>query len=105
MEKNQKDSVNFLHKKIEVESQNLQLSTFTQLTARLKKLFMGLVVGFGPKGRPGRVCIKSEVILILTGLETTTHIKPGNVFQHSINQGYLFFVSWCFELGMELNQK
>mgnify|MGYP001412183018 CR=1 FL=1 len=27
---------------------------------------------------------------ILTGLETTTHIKPGKVFQDSINQGYLF---------------
>ena len=27
---------------------------------------------------------------ILTGLETTTYIKPGKVFQHSINQGYLF---------------
>ena len=30
--------------------------TFTQLSARLKKLFIRVVVGFGPKGMPGRMC-------------------------------------------------
>ena len=32
------------------------LTTFTQLTARLKTLFKGLVVGFEPKGMPDRMC-------------------------------------------------
>ena len=30
--------------------------TFNQLTARLKNFLKGLVVGYGPKGRPGRMC-------------------------------------------------
>ena len=45
------------------------MTTFTQLNARLKKLFNGLVVGFGPKGMPGEcatLCVKSEVMLMGT---------------------------------------
>ena len=39
------------------------MTNFTQLTARLKKLFNGLVVGFGLKRKRATVCVKSEVIL------------------------------------------
>jgi hypothetical protein len=49
---NQKKSSRFRKNftlKIDFESQNLP--TFTQLTARLKKLFNGQVDGFEPKGK------------------------------------------------------
>ena len=59
--------------------------TFTQVTPRLTKHFSGLVIGFGPKGRSGRMC-DSEVIL--TSEETSqlystyclgsTVVKRGN---------------------------
>ena len=44
----------FLTQKIDFESHNFAfLTTLTQLTARLKNF---LKVGFGPKGKPGRMC-------------------------------------------------
>ena len=34
----------------------LDLRTNDELTTRLKNLFKALVIGFGPKGRPGKTC-------------------------------------------------
>ena len=54
--------------KIDYESQNFTIfDDFYSTDPKTQKLFNGLVVGFGPKGNPGRacaiVCVKSEVTL------------------------------------------
>ena len=47
----------FQYKKKGIFRNDVQfLTTFTQLNARLKNFLKGLVVGFGPKGMPGRMC-------------------------------------------------
>ena len=52
IKKNQADSEKILHWKLTLKVRIYQLlTTFTQLTARLKKLFNGQVDGFEPKGK------------------------------------------------------
>ena len=54
-----KDLDNFLLRKLTLKVRILPfLTTFTRLTARPKKLFkeLVLVINFGPKERPGRMC-------------------------------------------------
>ena len=48
---------NFLHRKLTLKVRILPfLTTFAQLSARFKKLFRGLIIGFGHKGRLGSMC-------------------------------------------------
>ena len=47
----------FLTQKIDFESQNFaHFDDFYSSDRKHLKLFSGLVIGFGPKGRPGRMC-------------------------------------------------
>ena len=47
----------FLTQKIDFESQNFaHFDNFYSSDRKTHKLFNGLVVGFGPKERPGRMC-------------------------------------------------
>ena len=47
----------FLKLKIDFESQNFAIpDNFYSTDRKIKNFFKGLVIGFRPKGRPGRMC-------------------------------------------------
>ena len=65
---------------------------------KTQKLFKGLVVGFGPKGMPGRMynmCVKSEVMLlcIITNIFAVYRVRHGLLDRRrlSMNKERVFY--------------